>query len=238
MDFAGFDDALLLLRERIKAAAARTGRRTEDIRVLPVTKTHGVTAVVRAARADLRVVGENRVQEAAAKRMEYEALRAADPSLPAVTWELIGHLQSNKAKAAVRTFDRIQSVDTIKLARLLAREAGEAGVRLRILIQVNSGRDPAKFGADPEDAPALLEAALSLPSLAVEGLMAIAPLSGDADVARRTFASLRGLRDELAERFAVELPELSMGMSGDLEAAIEEGSTQIRVGTALFGSRG
>lgn len=238
MDFAGFDEALLLLRERIKAAAARTGRRTEDIRVLPVTKTHGVTAVVRAARADLRVVGENRVQEAAAKRMEYEALRAADPSLPAVTWELIGHLQSNKAKAAVRTFDRIQSVDTIKLARLLAREAGEAGVRLRILIQVNSGRDPAKFGADPEDAPALLEAALSLPSLAVEGLMAIAPLSGDADVARRTFASLRGLRDELAERFAVELPELSMGMSGDLEAAIEEGSTQIRVGTALFGSRG
>jgi pyridoxal phosphate enzyme (YggS family) len=238
MDFAGFDDALLLLRERIKAAAARTGRRTEDIRVLPVTKTHGVGAVVRAARADLRVVGENRVQEAAAKRMEYEALRAADPSLPAVTWELIGHLQSNKAKAAVRTFDRIQSVDTIKLARLLAREAGEAGVRLRILIQVNSGRDPAKFGADPEDAPALLEAALSLPSLAVEGLMAIAPLSGDADVARRTFASLRGLRDELAERFAVELPELSMGMSGDLEAAIEEGSTQIRVGTALFGSRG
>jgi pyridoxal phosphate enzyme (YggS family) len=238
MDFAGFDDALLLLRERIKAAAARTGRRTEDIRVLPVTKTHGVTAVVRAARADLRVVGENRVQEAAAKRMEYEALRAADPSLPAVTWELIGHLQSNKAKAAVRTFDRIQSVDTIKLARLLAREAGEAGVRLRILIQVNSGRDPAKFGADPEDAPALLEAALSLPSLAVEGLMAIAPLSGDADVARRTFAFLRGLRDELAERFAVELPELSMGMSGDLEAAIEEGSTQIRVGTALFGSRG
>jgi pyridoxal phosphate enzyme (YggS family) len=238
MDFAGFDEALLLLRERIKAAAARTGRRTEDIRVLPVTKTHGVTAVVRAARADLRVVGENRVQEAAAKRMEYEALRAADPSLPAVTWELIGHLQSNKAKAAVRTFDRIQSVDTIKLARLLAREAGEAGVRLRILIQVNSGRDPAKFGADPEDAPALLEAALSLPSLAVEGLMAIAPLSGDADVARRTFASLRALRDALAERFAVELPELSMGMSGDLEAAIEEGSTLIRVGTALFGSRG
>lgn len=237
MSQASFEENLSALRVRIVAACARAGRSPSEVRLLPVTKTHPVEAPLLSARAGLVSVGENRVQEASQKRAEYEALRAADPTLPALSWELIGHLQSNKAKAAVEAFDRIQSVDTPRLAGLLARAAAERGRVLPVLLQVNSGRDPAKFGAELEDAPALLEAALREKALRVDGLMAIAPLSEDPDVARRTFEALRTLRDELAARFAHPLPELSMGMSGDLELAVEHGSTLVRVGTALFGTR-
>jgi PLP dependent protein len=216
------------LRKRMRGACLRCGRAPESVRLLPVTKTHPVEAAAHAARAGLTAVGENRVQEAAAKR----------PLGPAgLRWELIGHLQSNKAKLAVDTFDAIQSVDSEKLARLLARAALDKGIRLPVLLQINAGNDPAKFGADPENAPGLLEACLASPGLQVEGLMTIAPLSDDPDVARRTFEALRGIRDDLSGRFGHPLPELSMGMTGDLEAAIEAGSTVVRVGTALFGER-
>jgi PLP dependent protein len=157
-------------------------------------------------------------------------------------WELIGHLQSNKARLAAAHFDRIQSVDTERLLNHLDRAAGEAGRRLPILLQINAGRDPAKFGADPDTAPRLLELALTRSNLQVDGLMTIAPLGADeretAAFAERTFAGLRELRDALAERFAVPLRELSMGMTADLEIAIAAGSTLIRVGTALYGARG
>jgi pyridoxal phosphate enzyme (YggS family) len=176
------------------------------------------------------------VQEGAAKRPLATAAGA-----DALRWELIGHLQSNKARAAAEVFDRIQSVDTEKLARKLDQAAGELGRPLAVLLQVNAGRDPAKFGCEIEDAPRLLEAALALPHLRVEGLMTIAPLGADeAETqahARRTFENLRALRDDFATRFGVALPELSMGMSGDLEAAVAAGSTCVRVGTALFGAR-
>jgi pyridoxal phosphate enzyme (YggS family) len=152
-------------------------------------------------------------------------------------WELIGHLQSNKARLAATHFARIQSVDSPKLLLHLDRAAGELGRRLPVLLQINAGHDPNKFGAGPADAPRLLEAALARPHLQIGGLMTIAPLSDDPDVARRTFASLRELRDQLAGQFAVPLPELSMGMTADLDAAIAEGSTLVRVGTALFGAR-
>ena len=131
----------------------------------------------------------------------------------------------------------IQSVDSAELATRLGRLAGEMGLRREVLIQVNSGDDPAKFGCDLADAPCLLEAALAQPALVVKGLMAIAPLSDDPAVADRTFAELRLCRDALAARFGVALPELSMGMSGDLESAVAAGSTCVRVGSALFGSR-
>lgn len=228
---------------RIASATAAAGRRPGEVRLLPVTKTHPADAAVYAARRGLGAVGENRVREAAEKRLETEArLLAEGGSVRPPRWELIGHLQSNKARAAADAFDCIQSVDTEKLLRQLDRAAGERGRPLAILLQVNAGRDPAKFGCELEDAPRLLEAALAAPHLRVDGLMTIAPLGSSdpetADLARRTFANLRELRDDLAARMAVDLPELSMGMSGDLEAAVAAGSTCVRVGTALFGTRG
>jgi len=212
----------------MKAACIRAGRPAAEVRLLAVTKTHPAAAAEYAARYGLRAVGENRVQEGMEKR--------AQCTMP-LEWELIGHLQSNKAKLAVAHFDRVQSVDSEKLLRVLAQAAEAQSKTLPVLLQINAGNDPAKFGAEPADAPRLLELALALPTLRVEGLMTIAPLSEDRDVARRTFANLRTIRDTLSAQFGVALPELSMGMSGDLAEAIAEGSTLVRVGTALFGQR-
>jgi pyridoxal phosphate enzyme (YggS family) len=223
-----FEQRAQAVLARVRAACAACGRDPSSVHLLPVTKTHPLDAAVFAHRLGLPAVGENRVQEAAAKR----------PLAPSgLRWELIGHLQSNKAKLAVETFDRIQTVDRADLAARLGRLAGEAGKALPVLLQVNSGDDPAKFGCDLADAPALLDAALAQPALRVEGLMVIAPLSEDPDVARRAFDALRECRDRLAASRGVALPELSMGMSGDLEAAVAAGSTCIRVGSALYGER-
>lgn len=212
----------------IAEACARAGRDPSEVELLAVTKTHPATAAEYAARYGLRAVGENRVQEAVPKR----AVCSAN-----IAWELIGHLQSNKAKLAVENFDRIQSVDSVKLINHLARAATAAEKKQAILLQINAGNDPAKFGANPDQADALLQAALGQSSLQVDGLMTIAPLSDDPDVARRTFENLRTIRDKLASQFATSLPVLSMGMSGDLAEAIAAGSTQVRIGTALFGTR-
>ena len=219
---------LQALRARVDAACTAAGRDTASVTILPVTKTHPVEAARYAARAGLPAVGENRVQEALPK------IEAAQGS--GIRWELIGHLQSNKAKLAARAFDRIQSVDSEKLLHVLDRVAAESGRTLPILLQVNTGADPAKSGTATEDTAHLLEHAVAKPNLRVEGFMTIAPLSKDPDVARRAFAALRETRDKLASR-EVPLSELSMGMTGDLCEAIAEGSTMIRVGTALFGSR-
>jgi PLP dependent protein len=219
-------DALL---RRIAELCRTAGRDPGQVVLLPVTKTHPPAAAEYAIRYGLTAVGENRVQEAVEKR----ALVTA----PALGWELIGHLQSNKARLAVAHFERIQSVDSEKLLTALDRAAGELGKKMPVLLQLNAGKDPAKFGAEPADAPRLLELALMKPHLQVDGLMTIAPLSGDSAVARRTFANLRAIRDDLAPRFGVPLRELSMGMSGDLDAAIAEGSTLVRVGRALYGPR-
>ncbi|SDR93138.1 hypothetical protein SAMN05444173_1365 [Opitutus sp. GAS368] len=218
-------DALL---HRIGEQCRAAGRNPREVTLLPVTKTHPAAAADYAARYGLAAVGENRVQEAAEKRTQTAA---------AVRWELIGHLQSNKAKLAVEHFGRIQSVDSEKLLNVLDRAAGELGRKLPVLLQINAGNDPAKFGAEPADAPRLLELALTKAHLQVEGLMTIAPLSDDPAVARRTFAHLRTIRDQLAARSGVPLRELSMGMSGDLDAALAEGSTLVRIGSALYGPR-
>ena len=216
------------LLQRIAGQCRVAGREPAEITLLPVTKTHPPAAAEYAARYGLAAVGENRVQEAAAKRAQ---------TTTSLRWELIGHLQSNKARLAATHFERIQSVDSEKLIAALDRAAGELGRKLPVLLQINAGKDPAKFGAEPADAPRLLELALARPHLQVDGLMTIAPLSADPAVARRTFANLRTIRNGLAARFGVPLRELSMGMSGDLDAAIAEGSTLVRVGTALFGPR-
>lgn len=216
------------LRGDLAAACAAAGRDPREVALLAVTKTHPPEAAEYAARYGLASVGENRVQEGVEKRAQCHA---------PIRWELIGHLQSNKAALAARHFDRVQSVDSPKLASRLGQAAAQEGKRLAVLLQVNAGNDPAKFGASPEEAAALVEAALAQPSLKVEGLMTIAPLAEDPSVAKRTFEGLRALRDRLAEQFGVPLPELSMGMSGDYAAAVAAGSTLIRIGTALYGSR-
>jgi pyridoxal phosphate enzyme (YggS family) len=222
-----------VVRAQIAAACATAGRDPATVELLAVTKTHPVAAADYAARYGLRAVGENRVQEAAEKR----PLCAA----PTLHWELIGHLQSNKAKLAATHFDRVQSVDSEKLLNHLDRAAAELGKILPVLLQINAGRDPAKFGAEIEDAPRLLELALTKKNLRLDGLMTIAPLGATpaeaADHAQRTFSQLRALRDDLAARFQIPLRELSMGMSGDLAPAIAAGSTQVRVGSALYGAR-
>ena len=212
----------------IAAACARVGRDPSEVGLLAVTKGHPAAAADFVARYGLPAVGENRVQEGVDKRAQATGV---------LRWELIGHLQSNKAKLAATHFDRVQSVDSEKLLRLLDRAAGEAGKILPVLLQINAGRDPAKFGAELEDAPRLLDTALAQSHLRVEGLMTIAPLHDDASVAARTFTALRELRDQLAGETGAPLRELSMGMSGDFAAAIAAGSTQVRIGTALFGER-
>ena len=241
MDFLTYEEFLANLarvRVRVAAACAAAGRPTEAARILAVTKTHPVAAAIYAHRAGLAGAGENRVQEGLEKI-------AACPE-PGVRWELIGHLQSNKAAKAAVAFARIQSVDRADLAEKLDRAlrqaqgdaAGAAGRVLPVLLQVNAGEDPAKFGVDCAGAAGLLEAALKCAALRVEGLMTVAPLApGDPAVAERCFARLRETRDALAAQFGVALPELSMGMSDDLEAAVRQGSTLVRVGTALFGKR-
>jgi pyridoxal phosphate enzyme (YggS family) len=218
------NDLLARIAELCRAA----GRNPTEVTLLPVTKTHPPASAEYVQRYGLHAVGENRVQEA----MEKRALVPGH-----LRWELIGHLQSNKAKLAVTHFERVQSVDSLKLLEALDRAAGAQGKKLPILLQINAGQDPAKFGAEPATAAALLESALQKSHLQVDGLMTIAPLSDDPTVARRTFAALRTQRDQLARQFGVSLRELSMGMTSDLEAAIFEGSTLVRVGTGLFGPR-
>lgn len=228
INYTQFVSNLAVVHARIESACEAAGRAFSEVQLLPVTKNHPVDAVQYAVRSGLMAVGENRVQEADSKV-------AHAPS--GVRWELIGHLQSNKAKDSVAIFDRIQSVDSLKLVRRLDRFAGEAGKTLSILLQCNSGEDPKKYGFSVDAMAEALELALGAEHLQIDGFMTIAPLDDDLDVAKAAFERLRDLRDQLAEKFAVSLPELSMGMTGDLEVAIAAGSTQIRVGTALFGER-
>ena len=231
-EFARRADAI---RTQIAAACATAGRHSHEVELLAVTKTHPALAADYAARYGLRGVGENRVQEAQDKRPQ------TAPTSGALRWELIGHLQSNKSKLAAQHFDRVQSVDSEKLLLHLDRAAAELGKTLPILLQINAGNDPAKFGADLADAPRLVAAALAKKNLRVDGLMTIAPLGTTPDEttahAQRTFANLRQLRDDLAARLGLPFRELSMGMTGDLALAVAAGSTLVRVGTALYGAR-
>ncbi len=208
------------VESKIAAACARAGRARDEVTLVAVTKTFPATAVDYAAAAGIANVGENRVQEARDKRPDSKAN---------VRWHLIGHLQSNKAKDAVKLFDVIQSVDSVELAEKLARAAGEK--RLEVLLQINIGREPQKSGIAPEDVASAVKHIGSLASLDLRGLMIIPPQGTDGE-ARAFFRETRRLRDELGLR------ELSMGMSEDYEMAIEEGATIVRVGRAIFGARG
>lgn len=210
------------VRSRIEAACARSGRNASEVMLVAVSKTFPAEAVEEALAAGVTDVGENRVQEARDKK----------PSVRAKgRWHLIGHLQSNKAKDAVRLFDMIQSVDSEALAEKLARAAEGEGKRQELLLQVNIGREPQKSGIDPGDVERLAASIRQVAALDLQGLMAIPPV-GEAEQTRRWFRELRLLRD------AVGAQHLSMGMSEDFEVAVEEGSTMVRVGRAIFGARG
>jgi pyridoxal phosphate enzyme (YggS family) len=213
--------------QAIHAAAARVPRDPGDIELLAVSKTQPAAAIQEATRAGLTHFGENKVQEARGKIEE----------LGRGIWHLIGHLQSNKVKDAVRLFDSIDSVDRAELAKEIADRADALGKIQNVLLQVNIAGESTKFGCSPGDAGALAEMINGMPRLCLRGLMLIAPYSPDAEKSRPHFASLRGLRDKLESDTGMRLPVLSMGMSGDFAVAIEEGSTCVRIGTALFGER-
>lgn len=215
----------------IRAAIARhqaVGGWSHPVTIVAVTKTHGPEAVQAAHAAGLADVGENRVQEALGKM-------AALPDLP-VQWHLIGSLQRNKVRQAVGRFALVHSVDRIDLVDEFARRL-MPGQRQRVLLEVNCGNEPQKGGVAPVDFPALLEAALRVEGLVVEGVMTMAPFTTDVAVQRAVFRRLRQLRDD-AEAAGARLPVLSMGMSVDFAAAVEEGATMVRLGTILFGERG
>jgi PLP dependent protein len=224
-------DRLTEVRARIAAAARSAGRDPSSIRLVAVSKTVPLSLIRDAWQAGQRDFGENRVQEGLQKIQTSADLE--------IRWHLIGHLQTNKARKAGAAFATIQSVDSVELLQKLDQAAGEAGTTPELLIQVDLAGEATKFGAAPGEVPRLFEAAARLQAARVVGLMTLPPLPDTPAEARPWFRRLRGLRDEwLASGVpASMLGELSMGMSGDFEVAIQEGATMVRVGTAIFGSR-
>lgn len=214
------------VRARIAERQARAGW-SHPVTIIAVTKTHPASAVVAAAAAGIEAVGENRVQEALAKQAEV-------PEVP-IAWHLIGTLQRNKAKQVAGRFALVHSVDNLALAQDLAKRV-TPGSRQPILLQVNCSAEPQKGGVEPGELPALIDQVRQLEALELRGLMTMAELTDDEAVQRRAFRRLRELRDA-AEQGGVKLPELSMGMSGDYLAAVDEGTTMVRLGTLLFGER-
>lgn len=210
------------VRARIAVAAERAGRDPAGVRLIAVTKTFPVEVCAAAVRAGLNDLGENRVQEGVAKA----AALAGQGIRPA--WHLIGHLQSNKVKAALRTFGVIHSIDSLELAVMISKRATEP---VRVLLEVNIAGEASKFGFTTEAVPAAAKAVAALSWVEVCGLMTVAPAAADPEQVRPVFRRLAALGHSL------NLPELSMGMSGDFEVAVEEGATIVRIGSALFGTR-
>jgi pyridoxal phosphate enzyme (YggS family) len=222
-----FSSRLEKVQAVIDEAARRAGRDPAEIELVAVSKTQTAERIREAMRAGLSVFGENKVQEAGRKIEE----------LGRGVWHLIGHLQTNKARDAVRLFDSIDSVDRLELAQEIDRRAEPIGKIQNVLLQVNIAGESSKFGCTPHAARELAEAINHLPRLCLRGLMTIAPYADDPEESRPHFARLRELRDTLQADTGLLLPVLSMGMSGDFAVAVEEGSTSLRIGTSLFGER-
>lgn len=213
------------VRKRIARAAERSGRSPEDIRLVAVTKTVSVEAIREAIAAGVTDVGENYVQDALPKWQEIG---------DKVRWHFIGHLQSNKAKQAVKMFSLIQSVDSIKLAEEIGKRAKDIGLCAEVLIEVNLAKEASKFGVAPEDAAEFAKEVSRVTGVKLVGLMGMAPFVDNPETVRPYFAHLKKIWDELPEEQRIWL---SMGMSSDFETAIEEGSNMVRIGTAIFGPR-
>jgi pyridoxal phosphate enzyme (YggS family) len=236
-------DSIEAIRSRISSAAVRAGRRPEEVLLIAVTKTVEAEAIKQAVQCGVTVFGENRVQEAQGKILKLRSENTPPRAALAegeigggLCWHLIGHLQKNKAKTAVDLFDVIQSVDSVELAETLDRHAGKAGKLQRILLQVKLSDEESKYGISKDNCMSFVDRSLDMKHLKLEGLMTIPPFFDDPERARPYFRGLRKIRQEIAAAGLV-LPELSMGMSGDFEVAIEEGATMVRIGTALFGRR-
>jgi pyridoxal phosphate enzyme (YggS family) len=229
------------VRENIVAACARVGRNPSEVTLVAVSKTHSTDAILQAIAAGAQHFGENRVEEAEGKIPEIN--RQAS-----VTWHMIGHIQSRKAKEIPALFQVVHSVDRIKLASRLSQSAVEAGKMLDVLLEVNISGEASKDGLEANgwESDAAVRAALwqevegilALPGLRVRGLMTMAPIVEDMQQTRPVFAGLAGLRTALADSFGIDLPDLSMGMTDDYPVAVEEGATIVRVGRAIFGMRG
>ncbi len=221
----------LKVQERIAVAARKAGRRSEEVTLIGVSKTHPAEMIRAAFEAGIRHFGENRVQEWEGKRGGVHDLAA--------TWHLVGHLQSNKAARAAGMFHCVDSVDDFALAQRLDKARHDLGTaeRMRVLIEVRVAAEETKSGVSPAELASLAEKVTMLPRLELAGLMCIPPFVENPQQARPYFRRLRQLRDELAKQVGRELRVLSMGMSHDFEVAIEEGATEVRVGTALFGTR-
>jgi PLP dependent protein len=218
------------IRKRIAAAATRSGRQASEIRLMGVTKTIDDRRILEAIEAGVHIIGENYVQEA---RRKIELMgRAAE-------WHLIGHLQTNKVKYAVRLFDMIHSIDRLDVAEALNYRCAQGERTMRVLIEVNVGGEITKRGVEPEGVLPLIEKVAALEKISVQGLMTMAPWFDDPEEARPYFKVLRLLSDEVrrADIPRIDMKELSMGMSGDYEVAIEEGATIVRIGRSLFGER-
>ncbi len=220
---------LALVRDTIRAAERRSARPAGSAVLIGVVKTLPAELIQAAVTLGLTDLGENRVQEAEGHQQTV--------GRNAARWHMIGHLQRNKAGRAVEMFDVVHGVDDAELARAIARRAVQAGKRMQVLIEVNVSGEASKFGIAPESAAELAETVATLEGLELVGLMTVGAPVSDPQDARPGFARLRTLREALESRLACRLPELSMGMSGDYEVAVEEGATMVRVGTALFGAR-
>jgi len=216
--------------EKAARAAERAGRGVDEITIVAVSKTFPAETIRAAHEAGLRHFGENRIQE-------FEAKQATQLGFADAIWHFIGHLQKNKIRQALPLFELMHGIDSLALAQDLQRIADEEGIHPHILLQVNLAGEASKHGFAPETLRRDLEAILSFGRLTIGGLMTIPPLASEPEASRRYFVGLRELRDQLDAEFGLHLRELSMGMSGDYQVAIEEGATLVRVGTAIFGER-
>jgi pyridoxal phosphate enzyme (YggS family) len=226
------------VRQRIAAACGRAGRDPAEVTLVAVTKTVPASAIQTAYLAGVSCFGENRVQEAAAK-ISPAFLHELSGERPEPHWHLIGHLQTNKAKKALELFQVIQSIDSLNLAEVLQQHASTRQSRVEVFVEVNTSGEPSKFGVSPDQALPLVQAVAKLSNLQLTGLMTIGALTNDAEIIRGCFRRLRELRNEItaAGLPGVHLQHLSMGMTDDFELAIEEGSTMVRIGRAIFGER-
>lgn len=219
---------LAAAHEKIATTARRAGRAPDSVRLVAVSKTQPAEAIMIAAATGQRIFGENRVQEAR------EKIPACPPGLE---WHLIGHLQKNKVRQALSLFSFFHSIDSQALAGAIDRIAGETGQKVDGLLEVNVSGEETKHGFTPAQLREAFPALAALPHLRIRGLMTMAPYSENPEAARPVFRALRELRDELQSAHGSALPELSMGMSGDFEPAIEEGATLVRIGSSIFGQR-
>ena len=232
---AAIRDNLQAVSERIARATAAAGRSADSVRLLAVTKTHPAALVEEAFRAGQTAFGENYVQEALEK-MDALTRLVGEPGVHDVEWHLVGPLQSNKTRLVAERFDWVQSVSSAKVARRLSEQRPPDRAPLNVLVQVNSSGEASKSGIAPDEAIALAHAVAQMPRLRLRGLMAIPEPTDDAGLQRMRFQAVRELYERL-QRDGLALDTLSLGMSDDLEAAIAEGSTMVRVGTAIFGER-